>query len=110
MNCIDAVEGTAKSMLSRFLDLAIDYRMDASEYIRNVKTVIDGAAQFIKDNPEVSDSPDILRDVLYAYAKSQWLSRMEKTLEADPATATGPDVEYQEYCYDHLYDRGNYPR
>lgn len=110
MNCIDAVEGTAKTMLSRFLDLATDYRMDASEYIRNVKMVIDGAAQFIKDNPEVSDTPDILRDVLYAYARSQWLSRMEKTFETDAANASGPDLDYQAYCYDHVFAQGNYPR
>lgn len=109
MNCIDAVEGTAKTMLARFLDLATECRMDASEYIRNVKMVIDGAALFIKQNPEISDTPDILRDVLYEYAKSQWLSRMEKTFEPDPVAGEGPDLEYQAYCYDHVYAQGNYP-
>ena len=110
MNCIDAVEGTAKAILAKFLDLATEYRMDASEYIRNVKTVIEGAAHFITENPELSNKPDILRDVLYEHAKTQWLSRMEKNLEADPATSTGPDLEYQAYCYDHLYAQGNYPQ
>lgn len=69
MNCIDAVEGTAKTVLTRFVELSAEYRMDVSEYIRNVKTVIEGAALFLKTNPEVSDTPDILRDVLYDHAK-----------------------------------------
>jgi hypothetical protein len=44
MNCIDAVEGVAKAMLATFLDASIEYRMDVSEYIRNVKAVTDGVA------------------------------------------------------------------
>jgi hypothetical protein len=110
MNCIDAVEGTAKTLLGTFLDVATEYRSDASEYIRNVKAVIDGVVFFIKDNPEVSGTPELMRDELYNYAKMLWLERLEKAVDPDSKTGANPDIEYQAYCYDYVFDHGNYPR
>ena len=110
MNCIDAIEGTAKTMLKTFIDMSAEYRLDASEYIRNVKAVIDAAALFVKNNPEVSEMPELLRGVLYDYAKSQWLERLEKTVDSEQEGGGKPDIEYQAYCYDYVYAHGNYPR
>jgi len=110
MNCIDAVEGMAKALLGKFLDVSMEYRTDDSEYIRNVKAVIDAVSLFVKNNPEVSDKPDLIRDVLYDYAKMRWLSRLEKSVDSDQEAVAMRDVEYQAYCYDYLYAHGNYPR
>ncbi len=110
MNCIDAVEGTAKVLLDNFLDLASEYRLDASEYIRNVKAVIEGVERFAISNPEVSETPDLIRDELYNYAKKLWLKRLESTDDFDPEAGGNPDVEYQAYCYDYVFDHENYPR
>jgi hypothetical protein len=110
MNCIDAVEGMAKALLGKFLDVSTEYRMDDSEYIRNVKAVIDAVIHFVKTNPEVSDNPDLIRDVLYDFAKMRWLARLEKTVDSDQEAVAMHDVEYQAYCYDYLYAHGNYPR
>ena len=65
---------------------------------------------FVKNNPEVSDNPDLIRDVLYDFAKMGWLARLGKTLDGDQEADNAPDVEYQAYCYDYLYAHGNYPR
>ena len=110
MNCIDAVEGMAKSLLGKFLDVSSEYRLDDSEYIRNVKAVIDAVILFVKNNPEVSDNPDLIRDVLYDFAKMRWLARLEKTVDSDQPAGAMRDLEYQAYCYDYLYAHGNYPR
>ena len=113
MNCIDAVEGTGKAVLMKFLDLSVEYRMDVSEYIRNVKAVVDAIALFVKDNPEISETPDLLREVLCDHARSQWLARLERNMvpdaEAGEAGETD-EVEYQAYCYDYIFAHGNYPR
>ena len=110
MNCIDAVEGTAKAMLGSFMDHATEYRMDASDYIRNVKTVIDGAALFVAHNPELRASPELIRNVLYDHAKTLWLDRLGETAGGGVEEEPIPDIEYQAYCYDYVYDHGNYPR
>ena len=110
MNCIDAVEGSAKTLLGTFLDIATEYRLDASEYIRNVKAVIDGVVFYITDNPEVSETPELIREELYNYAKMLWLERLEKTVDPDSKAGSNPDIEYQAYCYDYVFDHGNYPR
>jgi hypothetical protein len=110
MNCIDAVEGVAKAMLATFLDASIEYRMDVSEYIRNVKAVTDGVALFVKNNPEICETPDLIQSVLYNCAKTMWLSRLEKTIDPDQAGEVKPDLDYQAYCYDYVYAHGNYPR
>lgn len=110
MNCIDAIEGTAKSMLAGFMGLSVEYRMDVTDYIRNVKTVIESAVLFLEKSPEVGDSPDILQEVLYAYAKSLWIADLEKRVAADQSADARPDMEYHSYCYDYIYSRGEYPR
>ena len=110
MNCIDAVEGMAKALLGKFLDVSTEYRLDDSEYIRNVKAVIDTVILFVKNNPEVSETPELIREVLYDYAKTKWLARLEKTVDSDHEACATRDLEYQAYCYDYLYANGNYPR
>ncbi len=110
MKCIDAIAGTTKALLGKFLDVATEYRLDVSEHTRNVKTVIDAVFLFVKSNPEVSEAPEGIRDVLYLYAKTQWLARLEKSADPDQQAGTKPDLEYQAYCYDYVYTHGNYPR
>jgi hypothetical protein len=112
MNCIDAIEGTAKATLDRFLEFATARRVDASEYIQNVKTVIAGVLRFIGNNPEVSEQPELIRDVLYDYAKKIWLANLEKPVdtESESEPAATVDREYQAYCYDYVFDHGTYPR
>ncbi|WP_319404701.1 hypothetical protein [uncultured Desulfosarcina sp.] len=110
MNCIDAVEGMAKALLGKFQDVSTEYRLDDSEYIRNVKAVIDTVILFVKNNPEVSETPELIREVLYDYAKTRWLARLEKTVDFDQEAGAARDLEYQAYCYDYLYAHGNYPR
>jgi hypothetical protein len=110
MNCIDAVESMAKTLLGKFAEESTAYRMDDSEYIRNVKVVIDAVIVFVKNNPEVSDTPALIRDVLYEYAKAQWLTRLEQSVDPDVEAGAARDLEYQAYCYDYLYAHGNYPR
>lgn len=110
MNCIDAVESMAKALLDTFLDVSSEYRLDLSEYIRNVKVVIDTVVLFVKDNPEVSETPELIRDILYDFAKKKWLARLEKGIEPDEETGGLHDLDYQAYCYDYLYVHGNYPR
>lgn len=110
MNCIDAIEGTAKTLLLKFVDISSDYRLDASEYVRSVKAVIDAAVHFIRNNPEVSETPELVREVLYDYAKEQWLTRLEKNVDPNQPAVGKPDIEYQAYCYDYVYVHGNYPR
>ncbi len=110
MNCIDAVEGTAKALLQEFLDVSVENRQDLSEYIREVKVVIDAVAQFLKNNPEVNVASDAIRSVLYDYAKTQWLARLGKADDSSDEATTDKDIEYQAYCYDYLFTHGDYPR
>jgi hypothetical protein len=110
MNCIDAVEGTAKVLLQKFLDVSVQNRQDVSEYIREVKVVIDAVAQFLKNNPEVTVASKAIRSVLYDYAKTQWLIRLAKSVDSDTDAAMDNDLEYQAYCYDYLFTHGDYPR
>lgn len=109
MNCIDAIEGLAKGLLGKFADVSNEYRLDDSEYIRSVKAVIEAVALFVKNNPEVSESPELIGGVLYDFAKAQWLSRQQKIVAVDLGVGEERDLEYQSYCYDYLYAHGNYP-
>ena len=114
MNCIDAIEGIIKCIVDRTLeDLAADM-LDDTEYIRMTKTAIIAVLAFLDDNKEVSDNPDVIRQVLYDYAKEKWINQCADIHEKNkPTTTDGEDSmvdrEYLDYYYDYIYDRGVYP-
>ena len=114
MKCIDVIEANVKCIMQRVHAVHIEDRLDDSEYIRNMKAVIDGTADFMKNNPEVIERPELLLQVLYHYSRDLWLKSQlmpeSGTLEDKTFTSTDNDGEYETYYYDYLYHRGLYPR
>ncbi len=113
MKCIDVIEGTVKSILTKVQAVSIEDRLDDTEYVRMVKAIIDATDQFVGDNPELVDDPRLLNRVLYEFSRTLWLTNQqaeEKTPDDTSLTANSDSAEYQTYYYDYLYHRGNYPR
>ena len=113
MKCIDAIEGTVKSVLNHMHALSIEDHLDDTEYVRNARTVIEATYQFIVNNPEIVENPLLLKDVLYGYSRRLWLSGLHSALQQEPARPeemNAEEEEYQTYYYDYLYHRGIYPR
>ena len=112
MKCIDAIEGTVKSILNQWHGLCVEHQLEDSEYVRNVKSVIDGTGLFLAENPEVVENPQLLLDELYSYSRELWLGCQQGSDDTGIQT-TPPDaetLEYHIYFYDYLYHRGIYPR
>jgi hypothetical protein len=112
MKCIDAIEGTVKSILTRIHAVSIEDNLDDTEYVRNVKAIIDATDQFIRSNPELVEDPRLLSDVLYRYSRDLWLMNLQGSGHNPGRTEETPpeNEEYQTYYYDYLYHRGIYPR
>lgn len=114
MKCIDAIEGTVKKVIDRIHDMFVQERQDDTEYIRNVRQVIEAADAFVQENKEVMPEPEALNRVLYEYAKDKWMDRVQRsfpseTSDGDPEPLSPEDIEYYEYYYDHIYRYGAYP-
>jgi hypothetical protein len=113
MKCIDAIEGTVKTILNHMHAISVEDHLDDTEYVRNVRAVIDATYQFIVNNPEIVESPQLLKDVLYGYSRRLWLSGQQPSLAHEQIKTDEAGVEeeeYQTYYYDYLYHRGTYPR
>jgi hypothetical protein len=112
MKCIDAIEGTVKNVLNRIHAVSLQDKLDDTEYVRNVKAIIDATDQFIRNNPELMDDPKLMRDELYRYSRDLWMMNAQTSEDsAAPKKESGTDAqEYQTYYYDFLYNIGNYPR
>lgn len=132
MKCIDAIEGTVKCILSRIHEVTVEERMDDSEYVRNVKAVIDATDVFVEDNQEIAPDRNLLKHVLYSYSKDLWRSTTSDSPAVAPPSPAGSavtangnpsindasaDVEaspdddgYRDYYFDYLYRHGVYPR
>jgi len=108
MNCIDAIEGTVKFIIDRLFDTYLQERLDDTEYIRNIKSVILGAETFIAQNRELMSEPETIRQVLYTHAKDIWLKHTVQRIPEAEKNAESDD--YYAYYFDHLYHHGNYPR
>jgi hypothetical protein len=108
MRCIDAIEGNVKLILNQLHRAFIDQQLDDSEYIRNVKSVLDATHQYAQKNPEIVDSPEMLKRVLYVYSRNLWLTGPQSISSAKKNGDPDAD-DYQTYYYDFLYDRGVYP-
>ncbi len=113
MKCIDAIEGTVKTILNHLHAVSIEDHLDDTEYVRNARAVIEATHQFIVNNPEIVENPQLLKDVLYAYSRNLWLNGQQPSTQQDQAKPDGAateEEEYQTYYYDYLYHRGIYPR
>lgn len=109
MNCIDAIEGVAKSIILELHQQSVNERRDDSEYVGRIKTIIEGTNVFVENNREVATSTRLLRDVLYAYSKDLWMDQRIKDFDIkDPATDAEND--YYDYYYSQLYHNGVYPK
>lgn len=113
MNCIDAIEGIIKRIIDHTLEDLISDRLDDTEYIRNIKTVIVAAEAFIQENKEGFHSPEVVKRVLYSYAKDKWMNHRILPQSKNKTTTNEVDNlldrEYLYYYYDYIYDRGVSP-
>ena len=114
MKCIDAIEGTVKTIIKELYAVHVQNSAssDDSEYIYSVKTVIHATDQYVHMHPEFIEDPQILKQVLYEYSRDLWLKgKAPETALAEAATspADSENDEYQTYYYDFIYNRGVYP-
>ena len=114
MKCIDAIESTTKYIISEFHQIYIEERLDDTEYIRNIKAIIDGIDMFIQDNKEVVSEAKMLKQVLYSFSKELWLANLKKSYtenitshDEDNSSETNG---YYDYYFDYIYNHGVYPR
>ena len=114
MDCIDAVEGTAKCVLVKLHRIFVEYTLDDTEYIRNVRAVLEAADMFVQDNKEIVCDPKMLKESLYTYSKTLWSDYMKEIRSREAVSKEGEavpeDDEYDDYYYDHIYAHGVYPR
>ncbi len=112
MNCIDAVEGTVKSIINGLFQLFVESNLDDTEYIRYVKRVMDSTDTFLQDNKEIAGNPQTLKNVLYGYARDLWLKRLADKMKTndDDNDQISEKMEYYEYYFEYIYNHGTYPR
>jgi hypothetical protein len=106
MNHIDAIEGTVRAIIQSLHEHFVDGNQDDSEYIRNIRLAINGAVHFVAAHPELMTPQEVLKEVLYRYAKKLWMETMDNlaAFQADPEPR-----DYRDYYFDYLYDRETYP-
>ena len=112
MKCIDAVEGTVKCILTQLHTAHKQAASDDSEYIHQVKAVINAAERYIVQNPELIQDPTILKNVLYTYSRNLWLREQQSGEVPQESGCNGSSSEsddFQTYYYDYIYDRDMYP-
>jgi len=111
MNCIDAVEGTAKTIIDGLFRLFTEYNLDDTEYIRNIKMVMDSTDVFLDNNREIADNSHTLKKILYEHAKDLWLNNLFNRTETDKVNneQLSDNIEYNGYYFDYIYNHGTYP-
>ncbi|MCP4747815.1 MAG: hypothetical protein GY874_17010 [Desulfobacteraceae bacterium] len=111
MKCIDAIEGIAKNIFQNLHNVSVANRLDDSEYVRNVKAIIEAVKEYSMKNPEIIDNPELLENELYSYSRNLWLkNHLPNNLREDMSgEAKDESDEYQTYYYDYLYNLGLYP-
>jgi len=103
---IDAVEGTVKSIIDRFFAVYIEDRLDDTEFIKNVKSIIEATEIFVKQNGELLSEPAVLTGTLYEYAKSKWMTNFIKDR---PLEGESSEDGYYDYYFDYIFKSGVYP-
>ncbi len=114
MECIDAIEENLKRILERLYKLFVENGADDSEYIRNVKAVLEGTAIFLNENQNFCKNIDALDKSLYDYSKSLWIEHIQTVLSKEDTTdkkeTALEDKGYHSYYYDYIFNHDTYPR
>lgn len=114
MNCIDAIEGTLKSVIRHLFRLYRDNQVEDTDYAREVKTVIEATCQFLKENKEIIENHQILESILYQYAKQLWLKHILSSRRTDNTPSARQQREdekdYFDYFFDYIYNNETYPQ
>lgn len=115
MNCIDAIEGTVKCIIEQLHVMYVEERLDDSDYIRCVKSVINATETFVSRQKEICVESNLLKDGLYAFSKKLWLKH-QAAEQSGASSVEGnvvviqPNDGYQDYYYDYIYSHDVYPR
>lgn len=112
MNSIDTVEGVVKSILSALFDLIAVNRMDDTEYILTLKTVIQATESYLQQDSELKPHCQLVKTVFYNYSKELWLKHVLQIRKDDPELndkSTDDPDGYFEYFFDYIYEHGTYP-
>lgn len=111
MKCIDSIEGTVKCILKKMHSMSLENQLDDSEYIRNVKAIIDATEQYVHNNPEVVQDSQLLKKVLYVHSRDLWLKNQPEEKQTPPSADEDEEaLEYKTYYYDYVYNHNVYPR
>ncbi len=108
MNCIDAIEGTAKKIILDFHTMHQLGEMDDTEFARDIRIVIDGAGVFVTNNCEITPNPELLKTVLFEYARELW--KNTQNAKADSQNKCSSDEGYDDYYFDYIFRHGIYPQ
>ena len=114
MNCIDALEGSAKQIIIELHKVFVEHGLDTTDFILNIKAVISGVDAFLQHNAEIDIDPALPQKILYDFAKQLWLATVLGTDTAVtlPETNRLPQEshDYHTYCFDYIYAHNVYPR
>ena len=112
MACSKAVKDILRSVLAKLHEVFVEDRLDDTEYIRNVRAVLEGAEMFLQDSGGLVGEPEKVKQELYAFSKSLWLENLERIRKRDAVSEEGSGSrhdEYYRYYYDYIYNHGTYP-
>ncbi|BCS95086.1 hypothetical protein DSLASN_07180 [Desulfoluna limicola] len=107
MNCIDAIEGAAKKVISDFHAKHETGEMDDTEFVRSTRILIDGTGDFVVDNCEITPNPELLKTVLFEYARDLWKNSLDA--KAEHRDTSSEDEGYDDYYFDYIFRHGTYP-
>ncbi|WP_300672151.1 hypothetical protein [Desulfoluna sp.] len=107
MNCIDAIEGTAKKVISDFHAMHESGEIDDTEFARNTRILINGTREFVGNNCEITPNPELLKTVLFEYARDLWKNSMGA--KAKDRELASSDEGYDDYYFNYIFRHGTYP-
>ena len=111
MNCIDAIEGSFKTLIHKIHEAYQEEIPDDTAYIRNIRAIMDAVDDFLRTHPELMmNDPRILKRILYDYSKDIWMKTILHQNPVEPTLAGASDwEEYHRYYFDYIYHNGTYP-
>ena len=113
MKCIDGVEGALRSVLTAFQRRYARQELDDTDFVQNIKTIIEGATDFLDQNREIGTDPELLRRVLYDFSRQWWVEyitqKQREDAREDDLEVSSSDDGYIEYYFDYIYECGSYP-
>eukprot|EP00767_Chilomastix_cuspidata_P000318 gnl/Chilomastix_cuspidata/10768.p1 GENE.gnl/Chilomastix_cuspidata/10768~~gnl/Chilomastix_cuspidata/10768.p1 ORF type:complete len:114 (+),score=8.47 gnl/Chilomastix_cuspidata/10768:169-510(+) len=105
----DHITKITKDLISSLFDESKKNSDDGTGYIKSVKAVIQGMRTYLDKNGRSAEFENVFKKI-HDYSKEIWIESLTgESLEDKNLYSAESEILYYDYCFEHIFKKGEFP-